>query len=799
MYSSRILPQFPAAVLAQTRKQRTLWAALACLLLLNSPFLVGQDNTGELRLSVTDASGSPISATVELVNEATKTRQQIKLPNDGEYSFKSLHFGRYMLSISKSGFTPFSAMVDVRSVMPVSREIALGVTPIQTEVNVKASETLLNPDRTSVAYYTSSREIAERQMGAPGRGLIDLAVRQPGWTLEANGILHPRESEYDTQFIVNGFPVQDNRSPAFARPIEADDVESMKQYTSGIPAEFGNKLGGVIELDTVRNTSPGFHGVYIAQGGSFDTLSSYLSGQYVSGNTTVSASGEGFLTDRYLDPPTTENYTNHASSTAFTGTVEHDFSPADRIRLGVLNQQSWLLVPNDLLQQAANQRQDRTSGATEGQVSYQHVFSPSLLGSIRGSIRDVYATLWSNPSSTPINASQDRHYREGYWDASLAGHNGPHDWKVGTQGRYASVNEKFGYDIIAYDIDGEPIFDEDIPPTYRFKGHAADREQAGYAEDTLRHGRLTLSLGLRFDHYDFLVNETAWSPRLAMAYYFKPAGLVLHASYDRTFGTPPFENLLVSAAPQTRFGEGLYLPLNASRGNYYEVGLAKALGGHVRLDANWFRRDIRNFEDDDLLLNTGVSFPIAFHRAKIIGTEVKLEVPHWGKFSGFLSYSNTSGIGQFPITGGLFLDEDEQAALYANYTFPISQDVRNLAAAYVRYQVLPRLWTSWTASYTSGLPVEEAGELPDRDFLIAQYGESVVNKVNFGRGRVRPSFTLNTSLGLDVFRGEKRKVTFQADITNLTNRLNLINFAGLLSGTAIAAPIGASARLRIDF
>ena len=35
---------------------------------------------------------------------------------------------------------------------------------------------------------------------------------------------------------------------------------------------------------------------------------------------------------------------------------------------------------------------------------------------------------------------------------------------------------------------------------------------------------------------------------------------------------------------------------------------------------------MNNFADDDLLLNTGVSFPIAFRRAEIYGAEVKLEI-----------------------------------------------------------------------------------------------------------------------------------------------------------------------------
>ena len=73
---------------------------------------------------------------------------------------------------------------------------------------------------------------------------------------------------------------------------------------------------------------------------------------------------------------------------------------------------------------------------------------------------------------------------------------------------------------------------------------------------------------------------------------------------------------------------GLYLPLRPSRGNYYEAGLTKAIGTKVRLDASYFRRDIRNFADDDLLVNTGIGFPIAFHSARIRGVEAKLEILH---------------------------------------------------------------------------------------------------------------------------------------------------------------------------
>jgi hypothetical protein len=758
-----------------------------------------QRGTGELRLSVKDGTGGGVAATVELVNQSTDTRQSVNLPADVRYSFKNLPFGFYRLLVTHQGFTPSSELIEVRSEAPQNHEVTLGIQPIETAVNVLESDTLIDPNRSGAAYYIGSKEIQERQMGRPGQDLIDLVVKQPGWLVEANGVLHPRESEYETQYIVDGFPVQDNRSPSFAPSMEADDVQSMKIYTSGIPAEFGKKLGGVIEVTTDRNASPGFHGLAIAQGGSFDTANGFLSGQYTAGRTTASLSAGGFLTDRYLDPPVQANFTNHGSSTSFTGTLERDFTDSDRLRVSATHRATWFLVPNELIQAAAGQRQDRTSEESSGQVSYQHVFSPTLLGAIRGMVRDVSAQLWSNPLATPISADQDRGFREGYFNGSLSGHWGRHEWKTGGEATFASLREKFGYNIVAYNVAGAAIFDADTPPTFNFNGRAQDREQSAYAQDLIRMGNFTLSAGLRFDHYHLLVDESGFSPRLGLSWHSQPLGLVLHTSYDRTFGTPAFENILVSAsaAAMALNDNALYLPLRPSRGNYYEAGLTKAIATKVRLDASYFRRDIRNFADDDLLVNTGVSFPIALHSAQIRGVEAKLEIPRWGRFSGFVSYANTIGIAQFPIAGGLFLDDNSADLLNSNARFPISQDQRNTGRAQIRYQIHPRLWTAWSATYNSGLPIDNLDQ--DAASLIAQYGSAVVGRVNFDLGRVKPSFSLDASVGADLWRKEKRSVSLQADALNLTNQLNVINFAGLFSGTAIAPPRSFGIRLRTEF
>jgi hypothetical protein len=293
------------------------------------------------------------------------------------------------------------------------------------------------------------------------------------------------------------------------------------------------------------------------------------------------------------------------------------------------------------------------------------------------------------------------------------------------------------------------------------------------------------------------VRDSAVSPRLGAAWHWPRAGLVLRASYDRAFQIPAIENLLLasSAAAQHLTGTATGLPVRPSRGNFYEAGLGKTLFGHVRLEASYFARRIRDFSDDDLLLNTGVSFPIAFASAEIHGVEAKLEVPRWGPVSGFISYSNMTGTGRLPITGGLFLEENAAELLRSTASFPITQDQRNTAHARMRYQLTPRIWAAVGANYASGLPIELQGDV-DINGLIALYGKDVVRRVNFARGRVRPSFSLDTSAGMDIWKRDRRSLRLQGDVVNLTNRLNVIDFAGIFSGTALATPRTIAVRLQ---
>lgn len=768
-----------------------MWGSLLGSLIVAAQF--GQSASGELRVTVRDSTGLPVACRVMLVSEANDISQSLQTNLDGESVAKRLPFGRYRITIDQPAFARYDALVDVDSVVPREYPITLTPAAVQAQVTVRADDTLMNMRQVSAVNRIGSETMEQRITTLPGRSLADVVNTQPGWLLEANGILHPRGSEYQVQYVIDGLPVTDNRSPAFAPELDADEVHAMTILTGGYPAEYGRKLGGVIEVVTAANPRQGLHGSAGGSVGSFGTASGGATAQYGWSNTLIGVSGGAFRTDRYLDPPVEENFTNSATGRNAAVQSEHEFSPSDRIGVVLRHGQTHFLVPNERIQDEAGQRQERSSDDTTVQVSYQRVLSSAIVADVRAMIRDVGADFSSSAASTPIVAFQNRGFHEIYVKGTVAGHAGVHEWKAGFDISFGSVRETFSYAI--NDPSG---FDPTTPATFSFAGRATDREQSAFVQDQLRLGTWTINAGLRWDQYRFLVDDQALSPRFGVAWWWPRGDLLVRASYDRAFQTPAIENLLLASSPAVdSLNESVVrLPVPPSRGNFLEAGVSKRLFSVARVDLTQFVRRIADFADDDVLLNTGVSFPMAFDRGHVHGTEIKFDVPRQGQWSGFVSYAYLRGTGFLPITGGLLLGDDAAEELASAESFPISQEQRHTARGRVGYQLSDRAWVAIAASYGSGLPVEFVGDPAD---ALGQYGPRIIEQVDFANGRVRPSASLDAAFSAILVKTGRTQLRLQANVVNLTNRLNVINFAGLFSGTALAPPRTFGVRVQVEF
>ncbi len=771
--------------------------ALASVLVLNGIAMpaISQVNTGELRLQVLDPAGHGLRVAGTISSEANQYRSAFITTDAGEADIKTLPYGIYLVRADRSGFAEAVETVEIRTALPVERGLKMTLSSVRSVVQVSGTGPLIDPHRPSSIMQIGTAQIEDRVGSLPGRSVQDLVDSQPGWLYEGNAVLHPRGSEYQTQFVIDGIPLTDNRSPSFGPEIEADDVESATIYTAGIPAEYGRKMGGIVELNTHRDTTGGLHGQMVLSGGSYDTAGAYVRMQEVWGGNSVGASASGSMSAHYLNPVVPENYTNRGTTGDFSLRYERDFTSSDRLSLGVRHELSRFEIPNETLQEQAGQLQTGDNFETMGTARYQHVFSADSLFTLAGMVRDTTNGLDSNPNSTPIIATQRNEFREGYFKAAYTLHHGNQEFKAGVEADTAFLHEHF-----VYNITDPTQFDDGTPPApLPFAATDVDFEPSVFLEDQIRLGKWTVSAGLRWDHYQLLLNQSAFSPRVSIGRSVPSLNMVLHASLDRVFQTPSFENILITSSTWIDQIDPsvLHLPVKPSTGTYYEGGLTQAFKSRVTLDANVYRRDVRNYADDDQLLNTGISYPIAFDKAVIYGAEAKLTLVRLGKLSGYASYSYMLGNAWFPVTGGVFLGDDAVDALnQTNGHFPDSQDQRNTLSTRFRYQAAPRVWVAAGANYGSGLPFEYEGDESD---ALAEYGPAVIGRINFARGRVLPALSVNATCGVDVYKGDRLTTRFQADGENLNNRLNVIDFGGLFSGNAIGPGRSVSLRLNTNF
>jgi hypothetical protein len=814
--------------------KRVRYFILSCSVMwLLASALLAQSNSGELRLKISDPDGLAVKASVELSSERAGYHRVLVTDDTGALDVRNLTFGRYDLRVEHEGFAPIERVLEIRSEFPEELAIKLNVAAANTSVQVTAESTLIDPDQAGSTNHLDQQQITNRIASLPGRALQDLVNSQPGWLYEGNAVLHPRGSEYQTQFVVDGIPLTDNRSPSFGPAMDADDLDSLTIYTAGIPAEYGRKMGGVVELNTLHDSQPGWHGEAVLSGGSFDSADGFVRAQDSWDHNTLGFSASGAMTDHYLNTVVPESYTNHGTIGDFATSFERDFTPKDHLTLSVRHELARYEIPNEFVQEngaylpnqnndtgcppvppdqepsdcvyiPGGQLQTGDNFETMGSISYQHTFSSDIIGSLRGMARDNNNDFYSNGASWPLIATQHNDFREVYFNGSIAVHHGRQEWKAGVEADNIFLHENFNYVMPDCANPNDPQCPINVgvldagATSYAFMGSRPDLEQAAYIEDTIHLGNWAADLGLRWDHYQLLLNQNAVSPRVAISRYFQSVGVDVHASYDRIFQTPSFENILLSSSPSAEALDtsvpAVQLPVQPSHGNYYELGASKAFFGKLRLDTNMFRRTVSNYADDNQVLSTGISFPIAFRKAILYGAEGKLQLLQWKGLSGYASYSYIVGNAWFPVTGGLFLGDN--AINPTSGHFPDSQDQRNTVRGRLRYQVVPRLWVAAGFDYNTGLPFQP--DLTPQQYAT-EYGQVVINHLNFNRDRIDPYFTQNVSVGVNLYEREKQSLRFQADVQNIGNTLELIDFGGLFSGNAIGPSRTFTFRLATTF
>lgn len=774
-----------------------------------------QVNSGMIRGIVRDSAGAVVpGATLRLTNEITGYVQQTQTEADGSYRLVDVPFNRYTLSVEANGFESSSREVTVTSNLLQQADVLLAVAPVQQQVNVNASRNLLEPEKTAPSVVIDQTRIQSFPTSQPSRSTEAIVATAPGFTLDANRRLHARGIEYQVQYSIDGIPVTDTVAATFTTAPDPRNFRSMEVQTSNIPAEYGNKLAGVVAVTTRSGLETPTSGDVTVAGGSFNTFEGSFSFGGHTRKLGYFLSASGTSTDRFLDPPALENF--HNRGRAAQGFFGLDYAPneKDLFRLDFAFGGTRFQVPNLPDQQALGQDQRRRTNDNMQSISWQHIFTPNVSSYLAFFQRYNSAKLFSNELSTPVFAEQSRHNGTYGLLGSVTYNVGRHTFKSGFEFTRFPVTESFTFaitdlaELLAMEPD-LPVEVQGFTPAnpFVFRERHNGWEGSAYFQDHFNATRnLTLDLGLRFDSYHFLTQKNYFSPRLGLAYYIPRTKTVLRAAYNRFLETPALENLLLSSSDEARIfspgagvGEPSGAPVNVSREWQVDFGFQQQLARYLRFDADFYYRRLTNPPEITNFLETGIIFPANLARSRSKGIETRLDLARVHGFSGFLSYTNMHIYGFAPITGGLFLGEAVDLLGEAGNRIKIEEDQRNTAVFEARYDNLPgRAWLLLTGRHDSGYTVELEPDTTREEFE-GEFPAKILDQVNFERGFIQPHTVLNFSVGRDFQLSERIGLSGQFNIENLTNKFYLITFESVFSGTTIGRPRSYSARLSFNF
>lgn len=778
-----------------------------------------QTRIGTVQGTIKDPNGALVSgANVTIKQPVTGYHQSTRTDTQGTFKLVNVPFNTYTVRAEADGFQAVEQGIDLESSVPLSVDLALTVGSTSASVTVEASSSLVESDRISSDTDINQTLIEHQAGAAPSRGIEAIVASAPGFAPDDNGRLHPRGSESQVQYVVDGVPITDNLSAIFSTSLDARTLRTVEVMTGGIPAEFGDKLGGVINVNTRSGLEGPTTGGLTFSGGSFST------GE-IGADISTHTKKFGFLTNltattsqRFLDPPTLENFHNFGRTGKGFFRFDYQFSAKDSLRGTLLVGGSNFQVANRVEQEIAGQDQRERLRDSSEFITYDHIFSPNTLGQFSFFNRYSKAELLSNSLSTPVVAVQDRTLQNYGFIAAISLTRGIHNIKFGGQFTRTPVHENFTfYPTVPFDdlvddngnVVPNPVNAFTAANPFAFNGRRTGRMLSAYVQDRFSPiTNLTIDAGLRYDNYSLVIKDDAFSPRIGVAYFIPRTQTLLRASYNRLFQTPPAENLLLASSAEAAAlsplsvvqGQSGVRPIMPDKQHAYEVGAQQQLSNFFRLGFTVYQKQIKNFGDKDQFFDTGVIFPITISSGRVTGEELRLESTEIQGLRGFVSYANNRAYGVTPINGGLFLGEavtslDEPGQKFAN-----DHDQRNSLQFQLSYNHhRSGFYAIFGGRYDSGYPTDVEPGTTLADFTAAGFDPRLYNEIDFQRGRTRPRTILNLSIGADLLRQERMSLNAQFDIQNLTNELFLYNFESVFSGTHIGFPRLFSGRLALRF
>ncbi len=785
-------------------------------------FIATAQNTAVLTVRVLDTAGSAIpGAQVKLNQPLANLTKTAQAGDDGIATITNIPLQSYQLEVARAGFGTLRRTVELRSNVGHRIDVVLEVGAERTELEVKASDTLLLVDGgdTGTRMQMSENDIGRMALQVGNRGLEAVLLSFPGFSQNANGAIHPRGAHNQMLFVVDGMPITDQLTGAFGNAVDPNIVQTVELFTGNIPAEFGNKVAAVAQVTTKSGLGSGrrLGGSWMMSGAEpFDTAGTLVQAHGERRGFGFSTSANLMKTGRYLDQVSIDNLHNGGGSGRVFARLDWAASPRDQMRVNLMGGKSDFELANLRSQQANGMKSKQ--GLDDGSVAlgWTRTINAGTIWETTASYRGATGTLTPSPGDIPVTARQDRKLETYTLWNRISAVRGAHQLKAGIDLQRFPVRERFDFGVT------DPAFNdpgsEDFISTllahdlsrggvpFSFTQRKTGGLYSGFLQDQFRWKRFQVAAGLRYDQYRFLVNGGQWQPRVGVSFELWPKKTILRASYNRTYQTPPNENLLLSSAeesgvlvtPNVRATLGGALRLiQPERQNFYELGLQQAIGSRFSVNASFYHKNARDQQDNNNFFNTGIIFPTSLASIRVNGAEGRVAMLPVKGISATLSATHGRAITTPPFTGGLFIGQEAVALLSAG-PFVIDHDQRLSLHAIISWTHKRGWFATSTTRYDSGLvanpsdPAEVAAD-PDYSDLLPY-----VNLLSTP-ARTRARTIQDLVLGYERLQDGRKRWEATVQVSNLTNRTALYNFQSIFVGTRLVQPRTAGVRLRWYF
>jgi outer membrane cobalamin receptor len=769
---------------------------------------------------VSDVQGGTVPGVDVAVLQGTSGLERTTVTDDqGRFEVANLPLGTYDVRIQLPSFVPVTRRVRLASSVPMHLDVTLEVEHLTDTVTVAPDVPRVDTTSAGTRHAVSVTRIDRMPTAVSSRGLESVLVAFPGFAQNANGAIHPRGAHNQMTYVVDGLPISDQLTGAFANSLDAGVVQTVELLTGNVPAEFGSKISGVAVLNSRSGLGTGrpFVGALTGTVGGFGTRQAGVQLGGERGRVGYFGSVTTLDTDRFLDQVSLDNLHNAGHFVRGFGRVDVRLSSRDALRLHAMGGRSAFELANLRSQQAAGQDQRQHLADVSTWASYVRTLDAQSTVEATLGYRTTTAALRASPGDTPVTAAQDRRLATLTATTRYTRTLGPHLVRAGIDLQRFPVEEAFtmGLTSPSFNVPGSPGYNAALLPhdltrggtPFVFRDARTGTQASAFVQSTLRVGQATVAAGLRYDEYRFLVDGRQWQPRLGVAWQVPGHDIVLRASYNRNYQTPPNENLLLSSseaasrlAPDSVRAAlgGTYQPIRPERQDVYEMGMQVALGWLGTLDTSVYRKNSRDQQDNNNFFDTGIIFPTTLRRIRVTGAEARLSLPTRGGLTGTLSATTGRAISSPPFTGGLFLGQDA-VDLLSSGPFAIDHDQRLSLHATTSYDPTGPWWMGASVRYDSGLvsnpsdPLEVAADPDFADLLPYVNLDAAVP-------RVRPRTIVDLATGLDLrsARGV-RTWSAQVQMTNVTNRTALYNFQSVFVGTRLVQPRTLAVRVTRHF